>query len=39
LAENKEMRNEINDLRKQKIVFDTVYSKLEKGLQVKKLNI
>jgi hypothetical protein len=33
------MRNEINDLRKQKIVFDTIYTKLEKGLQIKKYNL
>ena len=33
------MRNEIDNLRKQKYIFDTIYAKLEKGLQIKKYNI
>ena len=39
LADNKEMRTEIDNLRKEKLVFETLYARMEKGLNVKRKNM
>ena len=36
LAQNKELRNEIDNLRRERVVFDQIYKKLEKELHEKK---
>ena len=36
LAQNKELRNEIDNLRRERVVFDQIYNKLEKELHEKK---
>lgn len=39
LAANKEMRTEIDNLRKEKLVFETLYARMEKGLNQKRKNM
>ena len=36
LAKNKEMRSEIDSLRKEKLVFETLYNRMEKNLSNKR---
>ena len=39
LAQNKELRNEIDNLRRERVVFDQIYNKLEKELHEKKMEM